>query len=133
MPPRFPLDDYQVDTLARWHALGAPRGEPNAGNRPPAATVVRLVQSIEEDGLEIRVRQLIDVVVTDPDPDIVGGGLQVRLGATVMPIGLLHSGENLISWETTNIAPVTFDLEAILDDGGAEVLVPLGTIEVTKP
>jgi hypothetical protein len=133
MPPRFGLDDYQIETLERWDSLGAPRGEPNAGNRAPTAEVESVQRSIEEDGLEIRVRELIDIFVTDPDPDIVGGALQVRQGATVLPLGLLRSGSNAIRWETTNIVPGTFSLEAVLDDGGAEVLVPLGTIDVVAP
>lgn len=133
MPPRFGLDDYQIETLERWDMLGAPRGEPNAGNRPPAAAIASVSRSIEEDGVQIRVRELIDLVVTDPDPDVVGGALQVRLGATVLPLGLLRSGPNHIEWETTNIAPGTFALEAVLDDGGAETVIPLGNLEVTAP
>lgn len=133
MPPRFGLDDYQIETLANWDAAGAPRGAPNPGNRAPFARVERTVRTIEEDGLEIRVRYLIDVVVGDPDPDIVGGALYARLGATVLPLGLVRSGENRIAWETTNIAPGTFALEALLDDGGAEVAVPLGAVTVEAP
>jgi len=133
MPPRFGLDDYQIETLERWDAVGAPRGAPNPGNRTPTAVVDRVLQSIEEDGIEIRVRYLIDLVVRDPDPDVVGGALQVRRGATVLPLGLLRSGPNRVEWETTNILPGTFALEAVLDDGGAEVVVPLGAIEVLAP
>jgi hypothetical protein len=41
MPPRFPLDEPQRETLERWAALAAPgepppRGEPRPGNRPPS-------------------------------------------------------------------------------------------------
>ena len=132
-PTRFPIDDYQIETLERWDMLGAERGTPNAGTRAPTAAVESVQRSIEEEGFEIRVRELIDLVVGDPDPDIVGGALQVRLGATVLPIGLLRSGPNHIEWETTHIAPGTFALEAILDDGGVEVLVPLGNLEVVAP
>jgi mono/diheme cytochrome c family protein len=132
-PPRFPIDDYQIETLERWAALGAPRGEPNPGNRPPVAAVESVLQSIEEDGLEIRVRYLIDLVVGDPDRDVVGGALYVQRGATRLPIGLLRSGPNDIAWETTSIAPGTYDLEAVLDDGGVEASISLGTIDVVRP
>lgn len=133
MPPRFPLDDYQIETLERWNDLGAPRGAPNAGNRPPTARVTSVLQASEEDGIEVRVRQLIDLDVGDPDPDLVGGALQVRQGATIIPLGLLRDGPNHVEWETTDIVPGTFALEAVLDDGGSEVTVSLGNIEVTTP
>ena len=133
MPPRFPIDDYQIETLERWSALGAPRGAPNAGNRAPTAAIEAVQRSIEEEGFEVRIRELIDLVVGDPDADIVGGALQARQGATILPLGLLRSGPNRIAWETTHIAPGTFALEAILDDGGAEVVIPLGNLEVTAP
>lgn len=110
MPPRFLLDDYQVDTLANWAAAGAPRGAPRVGNRRPTAVV-----SAFESGI-------IDVVVDDLDGDVVGGTL--RAGGVA--IGLVHSGPNRI--ETP---PGTYDLSATLDDGAAEVIVPLGAIEVT--
>ena len=133
MPPRFGLDEYQIETLERWDVAGAPRGAPNPGNHAPTAVVDRVLQSIEEEGIEIRVRSLIDLVVLDSDPDVVGGALQVRRGTTVLPLGLLRSGPNHVEWETTNIAPGSFALEAVLDDGGAEVVVPLGAMEVTAP
>lgn len=133
MPPRFPLDDYQIETLERWNDLGAPRGAPNAGNRPPTARVTSVLQASEEDGIEVRVRQLIDLDVGDPDPDLVGGALQVRQGATIIPLGLLRDGPNHVEWETTDIVPGTFALEAVLDDGGSEITLSLGNIEVTTP
>ncbi|MBA3502057.1 MAG: hypothetical protein M4D80_38920 [Myxococcota bacterium] len=133
MPPRFGLDDYQIEILQAWDAAGAPRGEPNEGNRVPTAALVGTRQSIEEQGIEIRVRYLIDVTVGDPDNDVVGGALRARLGATVLPLGLLRSGENRVVWETTNIAPGTFSLEAVLDDGGVESTVDLGALVVEAP
>jgi hypothetical protein len=133
MPPRFGLDDYQIEILQAWDEAGAPRGEPNAGNRPPIAALVGAVQTIEEQGIEIRVRYLIDVTVGDPDHDVVGGALRARLGGSVLPLGLLRSGENRVVWETTNIAPGTFSLEAMLDDGGVEAAVDLGELVVEAP
>lgn len=96
MPPRFPLDDYQIDTLARWFELGARRGAPNAGNRAPTAQIV--------DGL---------ILVDDPDGDLVGGTLLT--GGVVL--GPLRSGPNAL--------PAGFPLEAVLDDGAIEVRVAL--------
>ncbi len=133
MPPRFGLDDYQIEILQAWDAAGAPRGQPNEGNRAPTAVFVGAVQTIVQQGMETRVRYLIDITVDDPDPDVVGGALRARLGATVLPVGLLRSGENRIIWDTTNIPRATFALEAILDDGGAETVVDLGTLDVEAP
>jgi hypothetical protein len=133
MPPRFPIDDYQIETLQNWADAGAPRGAPNQGNRAPTAAVTTVQQAIEEDGVEIRVRYLIDLTVTDADADLVGGGLLARQGATVLPLGLVHSGPNRVAWETTNIVPGTFAIDAVLDDGAAETTIPLGSIVVEAP
>lgn len=97
MPPRFALDDYQIETLARWAELGAPRGLPNPGNRPPTAMIV--------DGV---------IVVEDPDGDVVGG---VAITPDGLVLGNLRSGPNAL--------PAALELEVVLDDGGAEVRVRL--------
>ncbi len=124
MPPRFPLDDYQIETLTRW--ADAPlRGAPRLGNRPPTITVA----STTQDGDVIT----IDVHVGDPDADLVGGALRVRLGATVRPIGLLRSGPNAIVWNTAGLARTTYDLVAAIDDGAAEISIELGTVTVEAP
>lgn len=133
MPPRFPLDDYQIETLERWDAAGAPRGTPNEGNRPPTATVTGFVKTVEEVGIDVRVKYLIDVEVRDPDPDIVGGALYARLGANRAPIGLLRPGTQRIVWITTNVPRATHGLEVDLDDGGAEVSASVGQIDVDGP
>ena len=133
MPPRFRIDDYQIETLEKWDAAGAPRGEPNSGNRPPTAEIVNIEKSLVEEGIETRVRYLIDVVVRDPDPDIVGGSLRATLGATSLSIGLLRNGPNRITWDTTNLARATYGLEATLDDGGVEVGASLGNLDVEGP
>lgn len=100
MPPRFPLDAYQVETLARWAELEAPRGAPNPGNRPPTASIASA-----------------GILVEDPDDDLVGGVL--RLDG--VPIAALRSGPNAISLTAGT-------LEAVLDDGGIEVTIPLGEV-----
>lgn len=133
MPPRFPLDDYQIETLENWAAVGAPRGAPRPGNRRPTAIVSNVVRTIEEEGVGIRVRYLIEIAVDDPDGDVTGGTLRVKRGATTLPLGVVHSGPNHITWETTNVVPGTFDVEAMLDDGAADIAVPLGTLDVEAP
>jgi hypothetical protein len=87
------------------------------------------VRRIDEEGTGLRVRYLIDLVVDDPDGDVTGGTLR----ATQVPIGLVHSGPNRVVWETTTVPPGTFALEALLDDGAAEIAVPLGDLAVEAP
>ncbi|MDQ3365113.1 MAG: hypothetical protein M3680_06770 [Myxococcota bacterium] len=124
MPPRFPLDDYQIETLARWG--DAPlRGAPRPGNHPP--TIVVASTSQHGDVVTILAH------VGDPDPDIVGGVLRVRRGATVRPIGLLRSGPNAVAWDTAGLARGTYDLVAVIDDGAAEISIELGTVTVEAP
>ena len=133
MPPRFLLDDYQIETLEKWNTLGAPRGEPAPNNQPPTARVTNIAKAVEEDGLEVRVTYLIDIDVRDPDPDVVGGALFANLGANSTAVGLLRSGPNRIIWDTTDEPRATFALEARLDDGGAEITTALGGIDVEGP
>ena len=133
MPPRFGLDDYQIETLEKWDAAGAPRGEPEPGNRPPTATVTNILKAVDEDGVEVRVKYIIDIDVRDPDPDVVGGALFANLGTNSVPIGLLRSGPNRIVWDTTNQPRAMHALEAKLDDGGEEISAALGGIDVEGP
>ncbi len=128
MPPRFPLDDWQIEMLANWE-LNPVRGT-RADNRAPTATVEAIVDEVLEETPGIRRFVTITVRVDDLDPDVVGGVLRARLGETVFPIGMIHSGINRIRWETTAIAPGEFTLDAVLDDGGVMVTVALGSLEV---
>jgi hypothetical protein len=124
MPPRFPLDDYQIETLERW-AQDPVRGAPRPGNRPPT---IELASTAQEGALVT-----LDARIGDPDPDIVSGVLQARLGATVRPLGLVHSGDNRIVWDTAGLAQADYALVAVLDDGAAEIVVDLGTLTVRAP
>ncbi|MBA3398099.1 MAG: hypothetical protein H0T89_36070 [Deltaproteobacteria bacterium] len=128
MPPRFPLDDWQIEMLENWEANPV-RGT-RADNRAPTASVEAIEDEVVEETPGIRRFVTITVRVDDPDPDIVGGVLRARLGATVYPIGMIHSGINRIRWETTAIAAGEFTLDAVLDDGGVVVTVALGSLEV---
>lgn len=95
MPPRFPLEDWQVATLDAW-ALNPERGSPHANNRPP---------SIELLGDQVR--------VSDPDGDVVSGSVRGADG-TVTP---LRSG--------TYALVIALPATASLDDGAARVTVEL--------
>ena len=133
MPPRFRLDDYQIETLENWDAAGAPRGEPNEGNRPPTAMVTNILKATKEDGIKTLVFYFIDIDVRDPDPDVVGGALFAKLGANTQYIGPLRSGPNQLVWDATEQPRATHALEAALDDGGAEIRAQLGGLDVEGP
>jgi hypothetical protein len=125
MPPRFPIDDHQIELLENWAATGAGRGEPRPGNGSPTAAV----ETIERAGTLVRLRVRVD----DPDRDAVGGSLHVRISGTETFVGLVHSGVASVSWDATGIAAGSYPLTARLDDGAAMILVELGTITVGGP
>lgn len=121
MPPRFPLDDDQIEILTAW--AGNPvRGEPRPGNRAPTATLI--TTSPAAGGL------LIELAVRDADPDLVGGVLRAFGPAGMVPVALLHDGDNRV---TVRLEPGSYRLEAALDDGGAETTINLGDVSVEAP
>lgn len=122
MPPRFRIDDHQIETLQNWADSGAMRGEPRPGNAQPQAAV----ESIERTGTTIH----LEVRVDDPDRDVVGGSLHARIAGTDVFVGLVQSGLADVRWDTAGLAAGTYPLSARLDDGAAVFVVSLGTITV---
>jgi hypothetical protein len=122
MPPRFPLDDWQIELLERWAQAGAPRGAPRSGNRPPAIAVEDVTSA--GGALAIRVR------VTDPDGDPVGGVLRLDAGAGQPLVGPVRSGVVDLTWTPANVTPATYPLIAFLDDGAEVHELPAGSITV---
>lgn len=125
MPPRFQLDDHQIELLENWAATGAGRGEPRPDNGRPTAAV----ETIARTGTVVRLQVRVD----DPDRDVVGGSLHARIGSTDTFVGLVQSGIATVTWDTTGIPAGSYPLSARLDDGAAEILVSLGTITVGGP
>ncbi len=125
MPPRFPIEDHQIELLENWVASGAGRGEPRAGNRRPQA----VLEPMERAGTVVR----ITVRVDDPDRDVVGGSLHTQIAGTEVSFGLLHSGVATVTWDASGIAPGSYPLFARLDDGAAVVVVNVGTITLGGP
>ena len=125
MPPRFRLDDDQIEILQNWSAAGAQRGEPRADNQDPSAAIV----SNERTGM----RHALTIRVDDPDQDVVGGSLYARINNTDTFVGLLSSGAAQIAWDATGVAAGTYRLSAHLDDGAAEIVVDIGSITVGGP
>jgi len=125
MPPRFPIEDHQVELLENWVASGAGRGEPRAGNGRPEAAL----DTIERAGTVVRLRVRVD----DPDHDVVGGSLHTRVSGSEVFVGLLHSGIASVTWDATGIAAGSYPLSARLDDGAAVFVVDVGTITLGGP
>jgi hypothetical protein len=130
MPPRFPLDDPQIETLERWAAGVAPgepppRGEPRPGNRAPEVALESAAQ--EGNTLVIAVR------VDDPDGDLVAGELRLQILGVERVIGPVRSGRVEIAWNTAFVAPGSYPLSARVDDGATPITIELGPIPVGGP
>lgn len=125
MPPRFQLDDHQIELFESWVAAGSRRGEPRPGNARPQAAI----DTIERTGALHRVSVRVD----DADRDPVGGSLHARIAGTETFVGFIQSGLASVTWDSTGVATGSYPLSARLDDGAAVVDVSLGTITVGGP
>lgn len=121
MPPRFPLDDFQIELLDVW-ARDPSRGAPRADNHPPSLALVD--RRVDVDAWTF----VVDI--DDPDGDVVGGSLVVRNDSGEHVVGLVRSGPQRVAWSAAGIAAGTYLLVAILDDGAAPHEASLGTIEI---
>lgn len=125
MPPRFPLDDWQIDLLETWAAQGGGRGDPRPGNQRPTATLDAVTRQGDAAHLE--------VTVGDPDRDLVGGTLVAQLATGEQVIGLVGSGRTTLVWDTSNVPPGIYPVRARLDDGAGITVIELPTITVGGP
>jgi hypothetical protein len=122
MPPRFPLDDYQIETLENW-ARDPVRGEPRPGNRVPAVTIEAIEQA--ERVIHLRTR------VLDDDRDLVVGSLRARIGDQALLVGPVRSGLVELAWDVAGLPPGDHPLEAHVDDGAQVHILSLGQITIT--
>jgi hypothetical protein len=107
------LSDRQVEILERW--ADSPLLGARAGNRPPSVRVNELASNPD---LELR----LDVVVEDPDGDLVFG--ELRAGAhAVLP---LRAGRQTLVLDVGSMEPGVHSLTAIVDDGDGPMAVELG-------
>ena len=105
MPPRFGLDDYQIETLTNWDGT---RGPPRANNEPPVVTATLA-------GLSVVVR------VDDADDSIVSGQLRLIGPNGDSLVGLVRTGTTSFVLDASSIVKAgTYRLLARVDDG-AEV------------
>lgn len=127
MPPRFPLDDFQIETLQRW-ARGvapgepAPRGAPRPNNRQPHITAERVGQT----GNIVSLRIAID----DSDGDLVAGELRAIINGSERILGPVQSGLAEVRWNATGVEPGAYPVSAHLDDGAQVHVIAVGSITV---
>lgn len=128
MPPRFALDDYQIETLARWSASGEgerpPRGAPRPSNHPPTLEVRRVTRA----GANLE----IELLASDLDGDLVSGELWLRVDDAPRFVGTIRSGTSTLRFDAAALAG-SYLLSADLDDGAQPHAVDLGTIDIGGP
>ncbi len=122
MPPRFPLEPWQIDTLINW-AGGAnppPRGEPRPGNQLPVLKLLEVTwnASVATQAYELR----------DPDGDLVVGQLCEGEGEACAFAAPLQSGRHQVAVDTTRLTP-PFVLRPRVDDGAGVNDLPTVTLE----
>jgi hypothetical protein len=130
MPPRFLLDEPQIETLERWAAGAAfgeapPRGEPRPDNRAPLVAIEDVARSGHVTTFTLR--------VDDPDGDLVAGELRVGLPGGERVIGPVRSGRVELAWNTAFVVPGSYPLAARVDDGAMPISLDLGQITVGGP
>ena len=129
MPPRFPLDDRQVDIIVAWADSGdpeegilPPRGERD-DNAPPDISLL--------GDLEVGSSAVAEYVIEDGDGDPVTGVLWAQGdGDPVVLQSTLLSGRGEIRFRLSLLEPGDHDLYAELDDGVEVTTVELGSLEV---
>jgi hypothetical protein len=117
MPPRFGLDDYQIETITNWARTGT-RGTPRPNNQPPVvtATVNELVVSVRVD---------------DADDSIVAGQLRLVGPTGDAFVGLVRTGSIVLAIDPALVAlPGTYLLVASVDDGAEVHVIEAASFEV---
>lgn len=122
MPPRFPLEDFQIETIGRWADQGGLRGAPRPNNKPPTITV----EPVGVQGSTLT----FAIAIADGDHDLVVGELYAR-GIRQDFVGPLRSGHLEITWDTRNVPRGSIPrLVARLDDGAGFVEYDLGEVDL---
>ena len=121
MPPRFSLDQLQIETLENW-ARTAERGEPRPTNQLPMIEI--------EDTTRVGALITVRTRVEDADRDLVAGTLRVRVGSVDRVLGPLRSGTVEVVWDSTGVADGQYRLFAALDDGADVHTIELGLLAV---
>jgi hypothetical protein len=138
MPPGRTLGLYEIDVLRSWAGLvgGTPLRAPRGPGRPDNHLPILTLTEIAREGAVIT----FEYVVDDHDLDlVVGSVIGPRAVGEDGPIVDLIGGRDTVTWDTTGIAPGTYELVAHLDDGAdvdgpdADVdyiVVPAGSVVI---
>ncbi len=124
MPPRFPLDGWQIETLERWNDNPV-RGAARPGNRAPHAIIERSERTTDRITLRVQVE--------DTDGDPVGGELRITSTTEDHHLGNVRSGVLDVTRTTAGITPGDYALTARLDDGAELHVIPLGMLTIGVP
>jgi hypothetical protein len=125
MPPRFPLDDLERETLIVWARGEPPSRDPRPGNLAPMIEL-----EATSAGALVELRYALD----DEDGDLVVGTLRARgAGGDVHLIAPIQSGRDELTWDATGVAAGSYALEAWVDDGGGGMTLAAGSIDVGAP
>lgn len=124
MPPRFPLDEFQLETVARW-VKNPVRGTSHDDNHRPTMVVQSITQRATNVTLMIR--------VDDEDRDLVVGTVYVSVAGRERVVGSVRSGTVDVTWDSAGVTPGPYPLSATLDDGADFYPVRLGILDVEAP
>lgn len=122
MPPRFPLEPWQIETLKNW----APdpteppgRGEPRPGNQLPSL----VVRELARDATSVTVAYSLH----DPDGDLVAGQLNADDNQAIRFLAPIQSGSGELRLDLAGLNP-PIEINAKLDDGAGFVDVDVLTL-----
>jgi len=117
MPPDRPLDDYELEVIRNWAALGngevAIRGPGRADNHPPELVLTEVARDAASITMAYE--------VTDADFDlVVGTMIGPRMKTTLDPlavVGNMIAGRDQFVWDIAGVPPGEYPIRAHLDDG----------------
>ncbi len=116
MPPRFPLEPWQIDTLLAWTGsdpqVTPVRGEARPGNQLPILDL----HEVSRDSTHV----VLAYQLHDPDGDLVVGQLCDDDGGACAFVAPLQSGSHQVVVDTTGFT-LPIALRAKLDDGAGMI------------
>lgn len=135
MPPRLPLSDAEVETLARWYEQRPPTSGAGPALLPLRTDGVRrsapprLTLAASPSGRDLA----LEYRLADADDAQVVGDLVARRGAAEVPVGSVQSGAGAFTFDATALPAGNYQLGATLYDATGIHLVDGPTFELGAP